>query len=395
MILEFMINQTKYYFDGNTLMLYKDTLEKIEENKRKEINLTKDKKYLGKIIIIVSEKCNGSCVYCYEKNEKKFRSNFLMTIETAEKIIEYLVKNFIRIGKIEFFGGEPLLNFPIIEYMVNKLNEKLIVDEYEITTNAVFLTENMVKFFENKKFNIIISCDGPESIHNYLRHNCEHKKVIEAIIRLKNSKIKDKLLINCTLTKYHLDKIGYSGVCTYFEELGIKYCITNVITNISELRLDVNTQSIKEEIQQTYINLSQSSLNRSISEYVKPVIRALVERTVHSHYCFDLADNNQIVFDVHGKKFPCMSLLYLIEIGDNKIAKFNSKKNLQCKNCWAKWICTDCIGPYIKGKVEPPYYQKECLRKVLYKYSLIMLIDYYQNDVKSFTNIIKNFYEYK
>lgn len=393
MILEFMINQTKYYFDGNTLMLYKDTLGKTEEKKIKEINSVKDKKYLEKAIIIVSEKCNGSCVYCYEKSEKKFRSNFLMTKETAEKIIEYLIENFSNIGKIEFFGGEPLLNFPIIEYVVNKLNEKIIVDEYEITTNAILLTENMVKFFENEKFSIIISCDGPESIHNYLRHNCEHKKVIEAINRLKSSKIKDKLLINCTLTKYHLNKIGYSGVCAYFEELGVKYCFTKVMTNISEFRLDVDVESIKEEIRQTYINLSKSSLNRSISEYVKPVIRSLAERTIHSHYCFDLADNNQIIFDVYGEKFPCMNLLYFTEMGDRRIAKFNCKKNLQCNNCWAKWICTDCIGSYIKGEAEPPYYQKECLRKVLYKYSLIMLIDYYQNDVESFTNIIKNFYE--
>lgn len=65
------------------------------------------------------------------------------------------------------------------------------------------------------------------------------------------------------------------------------------------------------------------------------------------------------------------------------------------RKCWAKWLCTDCIAPYVKREKNPPYIQDNCPRKELYAYSLKQLIFYYHNDIEKFKKIITNFYRYK
>lgn len=113
--------------------------------------------------------CNMKCSYCYEGNEKE---NSLLTAGMADKIISFITE---KIGEstdtiiIEFHGGEPLLNFPIIKYIVEKLEKEYPQYKfiYGITTNGTICTPEIIKFLTSYcTYSLTVSLDGMESAHN-------------------------------------------------------------------------------------------------------------------------------------------------------------------------------------------------------------------------------------
>ena len=117
MIYEFEVEGNKFFFDSESLLLYKNYVnDNTQPVKRKEIQ----PKILRKAIVNVANVCNGGCVYCYENGGNFGQDDMLMNQENADKVISYLCDNFSHIHIIEFFGGEPTLNFKIIQYIVEK-----------------------------------------------------------------------------------------------------------------------------------------------------------------------------------------------------------------------------------------------------------------------------------
>lgn len=138
---------------------------------------------------------------------------------------------------MSFLSGEPLLNYKIMQFIVENLQKQMFVKNYEITTNAIFIDEHMIQFFIRYNFKVIISIDEPPQIHNYLRIGCPHNKVIEVIQKLKNGPIKDRIVLNCTYTKYHTENISYNELLKYFENIGMRYSISEVFTNKKSFNL--------------------------------------------------------------------------------------------------------------------------------------------------------------
>jgi uncharacterized protein len=97
---------------------------------------------IGRITLHISNICNLRCKYCYANGGNYNQQEGLMNIETASKFIDFCTSHFDNIGNIIFFGGEPLLNPEIIEYVCksfkelhkNKTND--YIPNFGIITNA-------------------------------------------------------------------------------------------------------------------------------------------------------------------------------------------------------------------------------------------------------------------
>ena len=98
------------------------------------------------IILWVTDDCNLNCTYCYEKKQKGI---YYMNQNTALSIIENIIKeikeNNYKSLSISFMGGEPLLNFPIINFIVNYFNRALICFNNVYTKN-IFSNNNFNRF---------------------------------------------------------------------------------------------------------------------------------------------------------------------------------------------------------------------------------------------------------
>jgi len=384
MINNIIISNRQYFFDGDTLQLYVDEYP-IE--KEEVVYKTENSDILEKATFFITDSCNGKCEYCYEQHGV---SN--MSKESADKAILYLYKKYTKINKVSFFGGEPIINYSIIKYIVEELNNKIDVDTYEITTNAVLINDEMLHFFNIHNFKIIISFDGPDFIHDKLRKGCHHKDVLEVINKTKKYPIGNMVELNCTLTKYHKENISDKELEKYFNDLDVKYNITNVFTEIDWIKLpDTSYESIINDIDASYEHLLNNSLNVGVNSYVSTVINAIVYHNYSDLFCNELC--NSLAFDIDGICYPCVKLIKKCKIGDPKLDKLNNKSNPVCNQCWAKGLCVLCTASIFLLEREVPYSSEGCNKKQLFDYSLHKLLNYLQDEPEKFQLIIDNYYQ--
>lgn len=124
----------------------------------------------------VTQNCNLRCDYCpytgnYYNNRK--HSNKRMSFELAKKGIDFLYDHSMNcdVVNIAFYGGEPLLEFELIKKCVEYARKKFITKkvEFNLTSNGVLLTEEIMKYFSDNKILLTISLDGPQNIHDKSR----------------------------------------------------------------------------------------------------------------------------------------------------------------------------------------------------------------------------------
>ncbi|ESY42954.1 radical SAM protein [Mesorhizobium sp. LNJC384A00] len=121
-------------------------------------------------IMVVSLRCEHSCPYCQVSRQSEDRSAFDMSEETAEKALALIFQSPSPAIKIEFQGGEPLLNFPLIQHVVhraeaiNKVAGRSL--QFVITTNLAVITDEILEFCRVHRILISTSLDGPATLHD-------------------------------------------------------------------------------------------------------------------------------------------------------------------------------------------------------------------------------------
>lgn len=100
----------------------------------------------------ITDKCNYACGYCFEG--MSFQNNAFMTIDSASLAIDKLPDG----SELRFFGGEPLLNFPLIQSLVWKYPQH----RYSIVTNGSLITDEIAAFLAENEFSVGISYDGKD-----------------------------------------------------------------------------------------------------------------------------------------------------------------------------------------------------------------------------------------
>jgi len=129
--------------------------------------------------LVVTNTCNFRCKYCFTRTEyaskerkclKKDISNSFMTIDTARKAMDETINLAKKTGKdnisIQFFGGEPLLNWKLLRWVLDhyKKGRKFGIDiSYTIVTNGSLVTDEIAKFLKRHNVTVLLSFDAPRS----------------------------------------------------------------------------------------------------------------------------------------------------------------------------------------------------------------------------------------
>jgi len=121
-------------------------------------------------IIAVTLRCNHKCIYCHAKVKGMEEKQYDMDEKTAKKVVDFIFQSPSKHLSIEFQGGEPLVNFPIIQYIVD-YSKKLAQEKnkhinFHIVSNFSLMDEDILDFLIENKFNINTSLDGPKEVHN-------------------------------------------------------------------------------------------------------------------------------------------------------------------------------------------------------------------------------------
>ena len=146
-------------------------------------------------LFVVTLRCEHSCPYCQVSRQSESKLDFDMPQGVADKAIDLMFKSPSKILKIEFQGGEPLLNFPLIKYIVERCKAKNLEDSsrqlsFVITTNLALISDEIIDFCRINKIDISTSLDGPQDLHNKNRPrpgNNSYQLTVEGINRLRKA----------------------------------------------------------------------------------------------------------------------------------------------------------------------------------------------------------------
>lgn len=146
----------------------KDVVKMLAVKYRTKKSILKD--FTSLHMVVPTLRCNSSCIYCQVARKNMDDHAADMTKKTAKNIVKTIFKSPSPYIKIEFQGGDPSTNFPMVKYIIKEAEKENILKEknmeFIICTNITLLDEEMVRFLKRYDCQISTSLDGPEDLHN-------------------------------------------------------------------------------------------------------------------------------------------------------------------------------------------------------------------------------------
>src|ERR1700676_432488 len=141
-------------------------------------------------IFVVTLRCEHSCDYCQVSRQKETRGEFDMSTATADRAIAMMMDSPARAVTLEIQGGEPLLAFDVIQYIIPRAKkaarERGKDLDIVVCTNLACVTDDILKYFRDEGVKVSTSLDGPAFLHNKNRprpgHN-SHERALDGIER--------------------------------------------------------------------------------------------------------------------------------------------------------------------------------------------------------------------
>lgn len=184
------------------------------ESEHIELDYDVDKQPIKSLCLHVAHDCNLRCRYCFAGTGEFEGERMLMGEQTAKQAIDFLIANSRnrRHLELDFFGGEPLMNFDVVKKTVEYGRERAKQAGKEInftlTTNGINLNDEIIDYINENIFNIVISIDGRREVHDFMRSTVNGKPSYDLILdKAKKliSKRKGEYYIRGTFTANNLD----------------------------------------------------------------------------------------------------------------------------------------------------------------------------------------------
>ena len=315
------------------------------------------------ICLHVSHTCNLNCSYCFARQGKYHGNDALMSYEVGKQALDFLIENSgkRRNLEVDFFGGEPLMNWKVVKRLVAYAREQEKIYNknfrFTLTTNGVLIDDDVIEFANKEMHNIVLSLDGRKEVHDHLRKNLNGKGSYDIIVP-KFKKFVEKrdgkgYYMRGTFTH---NNVNFTKDIFHMRDLGFK---------------ELSMEPVVCDPKDPYA-LTDDDLDTLFSEYeilAREMIKA--KKTGNGftfyHYILDLKNGPCIYKRVSGcgsgteymavtpwgELFPCHQF-----VGDNKYSlgnvwegvlnkesqdefrTCNAYSRIECKECWAKLYCS-------------------------------------------------------
>lgn len=324
--------------------------------------------------------CNLRCRYCFADEGAYHSEREFMSLETAKKAIDFLIKNSgkRKILEADFFGGEPLMCLDTIKKVVayareegDKAGKKFL---FTTTTNALLLDDDAIDFFNREMENVVLSIDGRKEVHDAIRKTRNGKGSFDLIIdKIKNfvkSRGDKSYYVRGTFTSKNLD---FSNDVIFLAENGFdSISLEPVVTDIEDLAIkEEHIPAIKKEY--------EVLLDKYLDKYEKG------EGFNFFHFNIDLdggvclhkkisacgAGNEYFSVVPNGDLYPCHQFAGNKEFLMGNVYEGNVDEKIRsgfannclftrkgCEDCFAKFICSGGCSANnynFMGDVNVPY----------------------------------------
>jgi len=208
---------------------------------------------LAKLSLHVAHICNLRCRYCYAQGGDYGQGPSMMSQDVARSAVDTVVERFGGVETIQFFGGEPLLNWPAIlsvcEYLDSSACDLSSMPHTGIVSNLVYYPEELEKLVNRYGIWVTVSLDGPAPVNDANRVFPDGRgsySTVAANIRRLRQHTSEPRTVEATYTRTHASQ-GWTkdDLRRFFaEELGIKSALIAPVWDPDNPTLDVCIQPL-------------------------------------------------------------------------------------------------------------------------------------------------------
>jgi len=325
--------------------------------------------------------CNLRCRYCFAGQGQFGGAADLMPLETGRRAIDFLIH---RSGgrkhlEVDFFGGEPLLNFNVlkdlVEYGHKQGNLAGKAFTFTLTTNALFLDQEVTRYLNDQDINVVLSLDGRREVHDAMRVTAmgagTYDLVLARVRDFVNSRGGSNYIIRGTFTRHNLD---FCSDVLHLANLGFEHLSVEPVVALEEADYAIRADDLPL-VYHEYERLTRELLRRVQTR----------QQVNFFHFNIDLdggpclpkrlsgcgAGHEYMAVAPNGDLYPCHQFVgrerYLIGnvagedfnagIADTfrRAHVYNKEK---CAGCWAKFYCSGgchANADLFNGSIFKPY----------------------------------------
>lgn len=324
------------------------------------IDFKKRKTVVKALCLHIAHDCNLACKYCFAEEGEYHGDRSLMSYEVGKKALDFLIANSgSRVNlEVDFFGGEPLMNFQVVKDLVaygrskeKEYNKKF---RFTLTTNGVLLDDEVMEFANKEMANVVLSVDGRREVHDFMRPTRNGKGSYDLIIdkfkKMAEMRNQTNYYVRGTFTHYNLD---FSKDVLHLADLGFK---------------QISAEPVVADEEQPYA-IREEDLPRLFEEY-DLLAKEMVKREKAGkgfnffHFMIDLtggpclykrlsgcgSGTEYLAVTPWGDLYPCHQFVGMEEFKlgnvDTGIEKTELVDEFKLCNVYAKDKCKDCFARF-------------------------------------------------
>ncbi len=329
----------------------------------------------------VAHDCNLKCGYCFAQEGEYHGRRSLMSFEVGKKAIDFLIKSSKarKNLEIDFFGGEPLMNFDvvkqIVEYAKSIEKEKNKNFRFTITTNGMLLNEKILNFINENMHNVVLSLDGRKEVNDKMRPdmggNGSYDKIVPRFLKTAQSRNQKNYYVRGTFTGYNKD---FSEDVIHMAELGFKQISVEPVVCEPEKEYSIKKEDLPQLFEE-YEKLAKKMLEMKKENKEFNFFHFMIDLTggpcVSKRLVGCGSGTEYLAVTPTGELYPCHQFVGMedFKLGDvdNGIVKPEIREKFEnlniytkpaCKKCWAKFYCSGgcCANSYnMNGNFLEPY----------------------------------------
>jgi len=354
-----------------------------ESNINPILDKLNNRHYVKALCLNVAHDCNLRCKYCFAAKGDYHGKRELMSVEVGKKAVDFLVEKSgnMKNLEIDFFGGEPLMAMETVKMVINyartieeKCGKKF---HFTITTNALLLNDEIIKYLHEEMDNIVLSLDGRKEVNDFIRVRADgsgsYDQIVPNIKKLVALREEDKkeYYVRGTFTKHNLD---FAKDVFHIADLGFKEISIEPVVGKEDIcwleECDLERLFAQyEQIAKEYIKRQQSKSDTftfyhfNVNIYNGPC--------VYKRLWACGAGRDYLAITPLGEIYPChqfigqdgflMGNVFDGKLDENIIKELRDThvfaKN-ECSICWARYFCSggcNANNYLINGDMKRPY----------------------------------------
>lgn len=308
----------------------------------------------------IAHDCNLACKYCFADEGEYKGDKGMMSFEVGKQALDFLIANSgnRRNLEVDFFGGEPLMNFDVVKQLVRYGREQEKIHNknfrFTLTTNGVLLNDDIMDFINEEMANVVLSVDGRKEIHDLMRPTRNGKGSYDLIIpkfqKLAESRKHKNYYVRGTFTHNNLD---FAEDVLSLADLGFE---------------QISVEPVVAQDDQDYA-IRESDIPKICDEYDK-LAKALIERKKNGkgvnffHFMIDLSGGpcvakrlsgcgsgtEYLAVTPWGDLYPCHQFVgqeeFLLGNVFDGVKKTDICDEFKLCNVYAKSKCKDCFARF-------------------------------------------------